>query len=102
MSGVDWMKQARCVQVKAGPSVFFPDKSGPGGARKAKVVCSGCHVRDFCLAYALFNREMDGIWGGLSDRERRAILKRLGGTRAIRREGSVEAVAEKLRLAVAV
>lgn len=44
--------------------------------RKAKEVCRGCVVREACLEYALANREDYGIWGGMSERERRRVLKR--------------------------
>lgn len=96
------MKDGRCVELKVGPEVFFPVTTGTAAPRKAKAVCSGCTVRVECLAYALLNRETDGVWGGMTERERRQYLKALGGNRAIRREGSVETIAEKLRLAIAV
>lgn len=43
---------------------------------KAKSVCLGCQVRTECLAHALDNREEFGVWGGMTERERRALLRR--------------------------
>ena len=51
--------------------------SSPSGAstREAKEVCRGCVVREECLEFALQNGEKFGIWGGLSERERRRIRR---------------------------
>ena len=43
---------------------------------KAKLVCSGCPVRTECLAEALDNQIEWGVWGGMTERERRALLRR--------------------------
>ncbi|MFE3072426.1 WhiB family transcriptional regulator [Streptomyces sp. NPDC059247] len=43
---------------------------------RAKAVCTGCPVRAECLAYALDGRIEHGVWGGMTERERRALLKR--------------------------
>jgi WhiB family redox-sensing transcriptional regulator len=43
---------------------------------KAKVICQACPVRTECLAEALDNRMEWGVWGGLTERERRAILRK--------------------------
>ena len=43
--------------------------------REAKEVCRGCIVREDCLEYALLNGEKFGIWGGMSERERRRIRR---------------------------
>ncbi|HEY9410712.1 MAG TPA: WhiB family transcriptional regulator [Jiangellaceae bacterium] len=49
----------------------------PGAAQnRAKAVCLGCPVRTECLADALDNRTEFGIWGGMTERERRALLRR--------------------------
>jgi Transcription factor WhiB len=64
-----WMRQGSCVH--ADPDVFFPDKGGSAAA--AKAVCAGCPVRTDCLDYALANSERFGVWGGLSERERRNL-----------------------------
>ena len=52
---------------------FFPEKGG--STREAKKVCMACEVRVECLDYALENDERFGIWGGLSERERRRLKK---------------------------
>ena len=67
-----WATEAKCLQ--ADPETFFPEKGG--STREAKRICGECTVRNECLEYALENDERFGIWGGLSERERRK-LKRL-------------------------
>ena len=42
---------------------------------KAKAICARCPVRDACLAYALDTGEAFGVWGGLTEDERRAMLR---------------------------
>jgi WhiB family redox-sensing transcriptional regulator len=55
-----------------------PDELFVEGAaqNRAKTVCSGCLVRTECLAFALDRRIEHGIWGGMTERERRALLRR--------------------------
>jgi WhiB family redox-sensing transcriptional regulator len=67
-----WQERALCAQTD--PEAFFPEKGG--STREAKKVCSGCDVRAECLDYALENDERFGIWGGLSERERRKLKRR--------------------------
>ena len=67
-----WQERALCAQTD--PEAFFPEKGG--STREAKRVCLTCDVRDECLEYALENDERFGIWGGLSERERRKLKKR--------------------------
>ncbi|MFJ2651590.1 WhiB family transcriptional regulator [Streptomyces sp. NPDC087420] len=56
----------------AGPDELFVE----GAARnRAKTVCGGCPARTECLAYALDQRVEHGVWGGMTDRERRALLR---------------------------
>jgi WhiB family redox-sensing transcriptional regulator len=66
-----WMEDAVCAQTD--PESFFPEKGG--STREAKKVCLTCDVREQCLKYALDNDERFGIWGGLSERERRKLKK---------------------------
>ena len=54
--------------------LFFPERGA--STRLAKSVCRQCPVQEECLEYAVNNREKFGIWGGLSERERRAIRKK--------------------------
>ncbi|MEA2716854.1 MAG: WhiB family transcriptional regulator, redox-sensing transcriptional regulator [Actinomycetota bacterium] len=66
-----WQWQANCLGVD--PDLFFPERGA--STREAKAVCRGCVVRTECLEYALINGEKFGIWGGLSERERRRIRR---------------------------
>ena len=66
-----WQDQANCLGVD--PDLFFPERGA--STREAKEVCRGCVVRGECLEYALVNGEKFGIWGGLSERERRRLRR---------------------------
>jgi len=66
-----WTARALCAQTA--PEAFFPEKGG--STREAKRICLGCEVKDECLEYALARDERFGIWGGLSERERRKLKK---------------------------
>lgn len=66
-----WQERALCAQTD--PEAFFPEKGG--STREAKRICMGCEVRDECLDYALAHDERFGIWGGLSERERRRLKR---------------------------
>lgn len=66
-----WQDRALCAQTD--PEAFFPEKGG--STREAKRICLGCEVKDECLEYALANDERFGIWGGLSERERRRLKR---------------------------
>jgi len=68
---LSWQERALCAQTD--PEAFFPEKGG--STREAKKVCVGCDVRSECLEYALAHDERFGIWGGLSERERRKLKK---------------------------
>ncbi|GAA1689327.1 hypothetical protein GCM10009808_02770 [Microbacterium sediminicola] len=67
-----WQTDALCSQTD--PEAFFPEKGG--STRDAKRICTSCDVRGECLDYALENDERFGIWGGLSERERRKLKRR--------------------------
>ena len=67
-----WQEQALCAETD--PEAFFPEKGG--STREAKKICTGCEVRAECLEDALANDERFGIWGGLSERERRRLRRR--------------------------
>ena len=69
----EWQDRALCAQTD--PEAFFPEKGG--STREAKKICLGCEVRHECLDYALAHDERFGIWGGLSERERRKLKKRV-------------------------
>ena len=67
----DWTAQAACRRTD-------PDSLFVQGAaqNRAKAVCNGCAVKTECLADALDNRVEFGVWGGMTERERRALLRR--------------------------
>jgi len=67
----DWQERALCAQTD--PEAFFPEKGG--STREAKRICAGCEVKAECLEYALAQDERFGIWGGLSERERRRLRR---------------------------
>ncbi len=66
-----WQRFANCLGVD--PDLFFPERGA--STREAKEVCRACVVRADCLEYAIVNGEKFGIWGGLSERERRRIRR---------------------------
>ena len=66
-----WVADALCAQTD--PESFFPPKGGSTEA--AKRVCAACDVTAECLAYALRTGQDEGIWGGLSRMERRALSR---------------------------
>ncbi|HVM41669.1 MAG TPA: WhiB family transcriptional regulator [Acidimicrobiia bacterium] len=78
-----WQAKANCLGVD--PDLFFPERGA--STKEAKSVCRGCEVRLECLEYALQNGEKFGIWGGLSERERRRIRRQ----RALARRAAVAA-----------
>lgn len=67
----DWSQQAACRTTD--PDELFVDGAAQN---RAKAVCSGCPVRTECLGHALDRRIEHGIWGGMTERERRALLRR--------------------------
>jgi WhiB family transcriptional regulator, redox-sensing transcriptional regulator len=71
VSADEWQDRALCAQTD--PEAFFPEKGG--STREAKKICLGCEVRHECLDYALAHDERFGIWGGLSERERRRLKR---------------------------
>ena len=73
-----WQDLANCLG--GDPDVFFPARGA--STREAKEVCGGCVVREDCLEYALANGEKFGIWGGMSERERRRIRRQRALARA--------------------
>jgi WhiB family transcriptional regulator, redox-sensing transcriptional regulator len=86
-----WQWRAACRGEDA--SLFFaPNHLEPrderiARERRAKAICATCPVRLECLEYAVRIREPHGIWGGLNELERRALIRnRLGGA-ALRQVG---------------
>jgi WhiB family redox-sensing transcriptional regulator len=71
---MSWWQDAECRGTD--PDLFFPERGASLVA--AKAVCADCSVADECLAFGLY--EKFGIWGGLSERERRVLRRRLPKT----------------------
>jgi WhiB family redox-sensing transcriptional regulator len=79
---MDWRDQAACLT--ADPGLFFPvGNTGPAvdQIEKAKAVCGRCTVSEMCLQYALDTNQDSGVWGGLSEDERRALKRRAARAR---------------------
>jgi WhiB family redox-sensing transcriptional regulator len=69
MSGLAWMEGALCTQV--GADEWFPENGG--SIKDARKVCFACPVRSECLEYALVTDQRYGVWGGMSERQRREL-----------------------------
>jgi WhiB family redox-sensing transcriptional regulator len=73
---VEWSDRAACLTAE--PEQFFPIGTGSGADREtaaAKAVCRTCSVLEQCRDYALRTRQTFGVWGGLDEEERRALLQ---------------------------
>lgn len=66
-----WQDYANCRGADA--DLFFPERGA--STRKAKAICAECDVRAECLDYAIEIGEKFGIWGGMSERERRKVRR---------------------------
>lgn len=69
-----WMDAAACLQV--GPEPFFEESQGGADPVQAKALCRACEARTGCLSWALQHSIRDGLFGGFTDRPRRAIARR--------------------------
>ena len=79
----DWRDDAACRD--ADPELFFPDsRSAWGQVKRAKLICRGCPVSATCLSWALDSNQEAGIWGGLTEDERRRLQHRGRGLRFTR------------------
>lgn len=76
-----WQDLANCRG--ADPDLFFPERGA--STRTAKGICRECSVRTECLEFAIVSSEKFGIWGGLSERERRKIRRERAAIAAQRR-----------------
>jgi WhiB family redox-sensing transcriptional regulator len=77
-----WRDRAACLDED--PELFFPVGNGDPALRqinKAKAVCRRCEVVDACLGWAMDSGQDAGVWGGLSDDERRALKRRVARAR---------------------
>lgn len=69
----EWAKQAACAQTSGDPDGLFVRGREQ---RVARAICAHCPVQAMCLADALDGRIEYGVWGGMTERERRALLAR--------------------------
>lgn len=74
--GPYWQKHARCAKPGM-HDLFFPEKDNPSKEDYAPALqeCRACPVREQCLQYALDTKTKDGVWGGLTPREREALTR---------------------------
>lgn len=73
---MDWRQRAACLDED--PELFFPvGSTGPAldQLERAKQVCHGCEVIEACLEWALATNQDAGVWGGLSEDERRSLRR---------------------------
>lgn len=83
----DWARWARCRSAYGERTwMFYGTEDGPEArkevgrkdrVKRAKALCYTCAVREHCLQFALDHRERFGIWGGMTERERRPLLKEI-------------------------
>ena len=83
-TSTSWRQLGRCRG--ADPDIFYPpvpavdDEAAAArvaeAEESAKAICAVCPVREACLEHALSVREKHGVWGGLTERERRRVLRR--------------------------
>ena len=69
---MSWFDQAACQNMA--PDIFFPEIGQ--SADQARTICAACEVRVECLGYALDQRIGQGVWGGLTDQERKRLRRR--------------------------
>lgn len=73
VDGQRWKQDARCKGMD--PEVWFPDVGSKIESANLKAICNDCPVTAECLDYAMRAGEREGIWGGLSPRQRRTYRK---------------------------
>lgn len=71
-----WLKDGLCRSHET--SAFFPETGDNSAAKRAKTICKGCPVQIECLTYALKEREVFGVWGGCTPRQRTKIRRLIG------------------------
>ncbi|SEA72616.1 WhiB family transcriptional regulator, redox-sensing transcriptional regulator [Bowdeniella nasicola] len=79
---MDWRHKAKCLTED--PELFFPiGNTGPALTQieEAKAVCRQCDVQETCLKWAIENGQDSGVWGGMSEDERRALKRRTARAR---------------------
>ena len=69
----NWRKLSACEGLD--PDIFYPASEDDAASAPAKAVCETCPVKQPCLEHALENREREGVWGGMTERERRRMIR---------------------------
>lgn len=69
-----WQRSAACRTTRT--KIFYPFDSKEDEIQFAKSICDQCEVQQQCLDYAMSRREDNGVWGGLSEEERRDIRRK--------------------------
>jgi len=68
----EWRLRGECLS--ADPETFFPEPQAQQSPAEALALCSNCPVQARCLAWALDAGDRNGVWGGTTPRERRAMI----------------------------
>lgn len=68
-----WQEKANCIEQDR--DIFFPDRGERQKLKLARAICADCVVQEECLDYAMGNAIKHGVWGGLSERQRRIIRR---------------------------
>ncbi len=87
MTAQNWVHRSACAGTD--PETFFPiGNTGPAllQIEEAKAICRRCDVADQCLSWALETNQDAGVWGGMSEDERRALKRRVSRSRALTRD----------------
>jgi WhiB family redox-sensing transcriptional regulator len=84
-----WRERAACRGADLG--LFFPGRGEP--AEPARRICASCPVRQPCLDYAISRAITHGIWGGLTERDRRPLRTRHAGAARRERDAAIAAAA---------
>ncbi len=72
-----WREEALCRGPEHDTSMFFPGRGDTDSLRAARAICAECSVTDPCVEFALVTGA-EGIWGGTSEKQRRAMRRKLG------------------------
>lgn len=89
---IDWRYRAECRNED--PELFFPISGNSGPAlrqlEEARAVCNRCPVIDECLRWALATGQDAGVWGGMSEADRRALKRRQNRLKDVGRASIIE------------
>ena len=89
LTSIGWRYRAACRGADL--SLFFPNRGR--SAEPARQICAQCPVRQPCLDFALSHGIVHGVWGGLAERDRRALRSQYAGTDRRERDEAITAAA---------